>query len=34
MDATVSFWMKTGVSQATLFSNGRGDGKYSDEWFY
>jgi hypothetical protein len=27
MDATVSFWMKTGVSQeATLFSNGRGDG--------
>lgn len=27
MDATVSFWMKTGVSQeATLFSNGKGDG--------
>lgn len=27
MDATISFWMKTGVSQeATLFSNGRGDG--------
>ncbi len=26
MDATISFWMKTGVSQdATLFSNGRGD---------
>jgi len=30
MDATLSFWMKTGVSQeATIFSNGRGDG--SDE---
>ncbi|MFT4612312.1 MAG: hypothetical protein ACJA2M_000403 [Polaribacter sp.] len=27
MDATISFWMKTGVSQeATLFSNGKGDG--------
>lgn len=27
MDATVSFWMKTAVSQeATLFSNGKGDG--------
>jgi Concanavalin A-like lectin/glucanases superfamily len=27
MDATISFWMKTGNSQeATLFSNGRGDG--------
>jgi hypothetical protein len=27
MDATVSFWMKTGDTQeATLFSNGRGDG--------
>jgi hypothetical protein len=26
MDATVSFWMKTGDSQeATLFSNGRGE---------
>jgi hypothetical protein len=27
MDATISFWMKTGVTQeATLFSNGKGDG--------
>lgn len=27
MDATISFWVKTGVSQnATIFSNGRGDG--------
>jgi len=27
MDATISFWMKTGTAQnATLFSNGRGDG--------
>ncbi|MFK5889462.1 MAG: T9SS type A sorting domain-containing protein [Flavobacteriaceae bacterium] len=27
MDATISFWMKTSVSQeATLFSNGKGDG--------
>jgi hypothetical protein len=27
MDATISFWMKTGASQeATLFSNGKGDG--------
>ncbi|SHG43180.1 Por secretion system C-terminal sorting domain-containing protein [Flavobacterium segetis] len=27
MDATISFWMKTGISQeATLFSNGKGDG--------
>jgi hypothetical protein len=27
MDATISFWMKTAVSQdATLFSNGKGDG--------
>ncbi|PKH66898.1 laminin G [Flavobacterium sp. ALD4] len=27
MDATISFWMKTGVSQeATLFSNGKSDG--------
>ena len=27
MDATISFWMKTGIPQeATLFSNGRGDG--------
>lgn len=27
MDATISFWMKTGVAQeSTLFSNGKGDG--------
>lgn len=27
MDATISFWMKTGLTQeATLFSNGKGDG--------
>ncbi|CAM1344888.1 LamG-like jellyroll fold domain-containing protein [Tenacibaculum amylolyticum] len=27
MDATISFWIKTGVSQnATIFSNGKGDG--------
>jgi hypothetical protein len=27
MDATISFWMKTGTSQtSTLFSNGKGDG--------
>lgn len=27
MDATISFWMKTGVAhEATLFSNGKGDG--------
>ncbi|MFT4804477.1 MAG: hypothetical protein ACI9YE_001681 [Psychroserpens sp.] len=27
MDATISFWMKTGATQeATLFSNGKGDG--------
>ena len=40
MDATVSFWMKTGVSQeATLFSNGKGDGTdlkqsngFSNKW--
>ena len=40
MDATVSFWMKTGVSQeATLFSNGKGDGTdlkqsngYTNKW--
>lgn len=30
MDATISFWMKTEISQeATLFSNGRGDGSDS-----
>jgi hypothetical protein len=30
MDATISFWMKTGIAQnATLFSNGRGDGSDS-----
>ncbi|MDG2432105.1 LamG-like jellyroll fold domain-containing protein [Flavobacterium sp.] len=40
MDATLSFWMKTAVSQeATLFSNGRGDGTdlkqsngFSNKW--
>ena len=31
MDATISFWMKTNVSQeATIFSNGKGDGTDAD----
>jgi len=30
MDATISFWIKTGASQeATIFSNGRGDNKWA-----